>query len=69
MRCNATLTTATETDECRKRGPYLPLGLVEWECTTHNVELVRIAGEWGTNARRDDMVCPVAQPLPAEDDQ
>lgn len=45
---------------CKKRGPYYPAGNVDWECLTHGVLLVRVAGEWGTDARRDHMVCPVA---------
>lgn len=45
---------------CKKRGPYYPVGDVEWECLTHDVMLVRVGGEWGTDARRDEMVCPVA---------
>ena len=49
-------------DACRFRGPYLPVGDLEWECLTHGVELRRVAGTWGTPAKRSDMACPVGQP-------
>lgn len=45
---------------CVKRGPYLPIGDTDWVCVTHRVDLVRIAGEWGTQGKRDEMECPVA---------
>jgi len=47
--------------KCKKRGPYLPVGDIEWECVTHKVELVRISGVWGTPASREQMVCPVGE--------
>lgn len=43
--------------ECKKVGPYLPIGQIEWECKTHSVELVRISGH-GV-AKSSDMICPV----------
>lgn len=49
-------------NECKKRGPYLPVGDVEWECLTHDVELVRTHGRWGTPASREEMACPVGEP-------
>jgi hypothetical protein len=44
---------------CVKRGPYLPIGDTDWVCVTHDVDLVRVAGEWGTQGKRDEMECPL----------
>jgi hypothetical protein len=49
---------------CKYRGPYLPFGDTEWVCTTHNVELHRVAGVWGTSAKRSEMRCPVGEQAP-----
>lgn len=46
---------------CRKRGPYLPVGDVDWVCLTHDVDLIRVDGGWGTSPRKQDMLCPVGE--------
>lgn len=47
---------------CQKRGPYLPLGDVEWMCVTHGVECIRTGGDLRHSAKREDMACPVGEP-------
>lgn len=52
---------ATDLNGCRKRGPYLPLGDTDWVCLTHNVELIRVTGTWGTPPTRNQMICPTGE--------
>ena len=56
---------------CRASGPYLPIGKIDWECSTHQVELDRDAalmdqhhslGGWSCPVTGD----PVAVPDPAK---
>ncbi len=50
----------TEPPRCIFRGPYLPVGDTDWQCTYHRVELVRVAGRYGDQVRRADVACPEA---------
>lgn len=43
-------------DDCKKRGPYLPIGEDEWVCDTHNAALV-----WDSSLgvqSKASMICP-----------
>lgn len=44
--------------ECKKVGPYIPIGQIEWECKTHNVELIRTVKS-NIPAKSSEMICPI----------
>lgn len=45
---------------CHIKGPYYPVGDIDWVCTTHNVNAVlRDPARYGAkDLRRADFVCP-----------
>jgi hypothetical protein len=49
---------------CRIIGPYYPIGLIDWECATHEVcAVLRDPSRYGAdNLRREDFRCPVGEP-------
>lgn len=53
----------TSTQECKFRGPHLPYGDVDYECTTHytllqfHTNLAPSVEDW-QNARLSDLYCP-----------
>jgi hypothetical protein len=50
----------SEYADCVKKGPYLPLGETEWECTTHDRELhLMVKLSTGQSPKRDDMNCAI----------
>ena len=51
------------TEECRKHGPYYPVGDVDWTCSTHNA-LLQYDYSIGGPPSKTSMVCPVALNLP-----
>lgn len=48
---------------CEIKGPYYPLGDVDWECRTHKVVAVLVdPSRYGaSDLRREDFKCPVEQ--------
>ena len=53
---------ASVAEGCRFKGPYYPVGDVDWVCVTHNVLLeLRDPAAWGLcNIGRADLYCPKA---------
>lgn len=49
--------------KCEIKGPYFPLGDIDWECKTHNVlaELIDPSKFGGNVFRREDFYCPMGE--------
>lgn len=57
-------TFSSPATDCKIKGPYLPVGDIDWECSTHKIDCELIhARRFGTkDLRREDFFCPVGDP-------